>query len=55
MRLQQQKQLKALNQEQERARLAEQEKHLIARPVWTTQQDDPWVLQNKGVAKTGRQ
>lgn len=41
MRLQQQQQLKALNQEQERARQAEREKHLIARPVWATQQDDP--------------
>ncbi|XP_042214678.1 biogenesis of lysosome-related organelles complex 1 subunit 6-like [Homarus americanus] len=40
MRLQQQQQQKALNQEQQRAHLAEREKHLIARPVWASQQDD---------------
>ncbi|XP_069169830.1 biogenesis of lysosome-related organelles complex 1 subunit 6 isoform X2 [Procambarus clarkii] len=39
MRLQQQQQQKALNQEQQRAQLAEREKHLIARPVWAPQQD----------------
>lgn len=41
IRLQQQQQQKALNQEQERARQAEREKHLIAQPVWATKQDDP--------------
>ncbi|KAK4310136.1 hypothetical protein Pmani_018275 [Petrolisthes manimaculis] len=35
-RLQQQQQQKALDQEQQRARLADQEKHLIARPAWDT-------------------
>ncbi|KAG0725428.1 Biogenesis of lysosome-related organelles complex 1 subunit 6 [Chionoecetes opilio] len=40
-RLQQQQQQKALNLEQERARQAEREKHLIAKPVWATKQDDP--------------
>ncbi|KAK3874957.1 hypothetical protein Pcinc_020146 [Petrolisthes cinctipes] len=35
-RLQQQQQQKALDKEQQRARLADQEKHLIARPTWDT-------------------
>ncbi|KAK8722099.1 hypothetical protein OTU49_012481 [Cherax quadricarinatus] len=39
LRLQQQQQQKALNQEQQRAQLAEREKHLIARPAWAPQQD----------------
>lgn len=41
IRLQQQQQQKALNQEQERARQAEREKLLIAQPVWATKHNDP--------------
>lgn len=40
IRLQQQQQQKALNQEQQRAQMAEREKHLIARPVWASQEND---------------
>ncbi|XP_042870114.1 biogenesis of lysosome-related organelles complex 1 subunit 6-like [Penaeus japonicus] len=36
MRLQQQQQQKALNQEQARAEQAEREKHLIAKPAWAS-------------------
>lgn len=40
LRLQQQQQQKALNLEHQRAQQAEREKHLIARPVWASQNDD---------------
>ncbi|KAK7084313.1 hypothetical protein SK128_002088 [Halocaridina rubra] len=39
IRLQQQQQQKALSMEQQRAEQAEREKHLIAKPVWVSQND----------------